>query len=111
MNKVEKPFTTINGVDYPLANSLRVAYKVQGCNNHKSYIEIFQDIGTMPLEKQLEILYVAFQVANPEIGMTQLEFINYYLDNFKLQQVMNQLNDVIHGILGDDDTEAGEQGN
>lgn len=31
----------IKGIEYPLAANLRVAYKLQGSNNHKPYTQIF----------------------------------------------------------------------
>ena len=34
--------TTINGTEYSLGTTLRVAYKVQGQHNHKPYTEVFQ---------------------------------------------------------------------
>lgn len=112
-------FVTINGVDYPLATSLRVAYKVQGQHNHKAYSKVFAEIGDMALEDQINILYAAFQVANPEAKMTQREFLDYYLDHFNLKVVMDQVKEVIQGIMGMDDdelrsnpgAESTEQGN
>lgn len=97
---------TMNGVDYPLATTLRVAYKVQGQHNHKAYSKVFSEIGDMVLEDQIGILFCAFQVANPEIKMTQQEFLNYYLDNFDLKTVMEQVKGVIQGITGMDPDEA-----
>ena len=97
---------TMNGVDYPLATTLRVAYKVQGQHNHKAYSKVFSEIGDMVLEDQIGILFCAFQVANPEIKMTQQEFLNYYLDHFDLKTVMEQVKGVIQGITGMDTDEA-----
>ena len=39
--------TTINGVDYELATTLRVAYKVQGQHNHAPYSKVFSEISDM----------------------------------------------------------------
>lgn len=99
--------TVINGTEYELSTKLRVAFKVQGCHNHKPYTEVFQNIGQMPLEQQIEILFVAFQDANPEVAMTfnKKAFQDYYLENFKLKQVMSQLQEVIKGIMGEDEDE------
>lgn len=94
---------TINGVEYPLATTLRVAYKVQGQHNHKAYSKIFSEIGDMTLEDQIGILFVSFQVANPEVQMTRTQFLDYYLDNFNLKVVMDQVKEVIQGIMGIDD--------
>lgn len=111
----------INGTDYPLATTLRVAYKVQGQHNHKAYSKVFAEIGDMTLEDQIGILFAAFQVANPEVKMTQQQFLDYYLDNFNLKVVMDQVKEVIQGIMGVDpdapesategETTSAEQGN
>lgn len=98
----------INGTDYPLATTLRVAYKVQGQHNHKAYSKVFAEIGDMTLEDQIGILFAAFQVANPEVKMTQDQFLNYYLDNFNLKIVMDQVKEVIQGIMGVDDSEVSQ---
>lgn len=103
------PVTNINGAEYELSTKLMVAYKVQGYNNHKPYTEVFQSIGDMTIEKQIEILYAAFQVANPEVAkeITQKVFFEYYMNNYNLKQMMSQLQDVIKGVLGEDDDAEG----
>lgn len=100
--------TIINGQEYELSTKLLVAYQIQGCHNHKPYLEIFQAVAKMPLERQIEILFVAFRIANPEVATTfnQQAFLNYYLENFNLKQMMNQLQAVIKGITGEDDMVA-----
>lgn len=98
--------TTINGAEYELATSLRVAYKVQGQHNHKPYSEVFSNIGQMKIEDQIGILHCAFQVANPDVPMTKQAFIDYYLDHMNLKQIMAQLKSVIQEITGfSDDSE------
>ena len=106
------PTVNIDGIDYALDTTLRVAYKVQGMNDHKPYSKVFEELGDMLLEKQIEILYIAFQVANPEAARTysQIQFLNYYLEHFNLKEVMAQLKAVIQGVLGESD-EAGNKGN
>ena len=109
----------MNGVDYTLATTLRVAYKVQGQHNHKPYSKVFAEIGEMALEDQIGILFAAFQVANPEVTMTQQQFLDYYLDHYNLKFMMAQVKAVIQGIMGVDpnaqiattSTEAATQGN
>lgn len=110
---MNRPTTTINGVEYSLDTTLRVAYMAQGANNHKPYSEVFQSIGDMMLEKQIEILYLAFKVANPEFAkeFTQSMFLNYYLEHYNLKEVMDQLQGVIKGVLGSNDEEEVKQGN
>lgn len=96
------PFVTINGLDYPLATSLRVAYNVQGQHNHKPYSEVFSKIGEMKIEDQIGILYCAFTVGNPQEKTTKIEFLNYMLDNYKGMQIMELLKNVIGEIMGVD---------
>ena len=91
---------SINGVDYSLATTLRVAYKVQGQHNHKAYSKVFAEIGDMSLEDQIGILFAAFQVANPEVKLTQPQFLDHYLDNYNLKVLMDQVKEVIQGIMG-----------
>lgn len=99
--------TTIQGTEYPLATTLRVAYKVQGQHNHMPYAEVFKRIGDMGIEEQINILYAAFQVANPDQckTITAEVFRDYYLDNYDLKTVMEQLQEVIKGITGATDEE------
>ena len=94
--------TTINGTEYNLSTTLRVAYKVQGQHNHKPYTEVFQGLGDMTLEQQINILYASFQCANPEAAkeITSQKFLDYYLDNYNLKIVMDQLKAVIQEITG-----------
>lgn len=98
------PTVTINGTEYELSTKLRVAYKVQGQNSHKPYSEIFANLNEMPVEGQVDILYAAFEVANPDAKalITRQKFLDWYLDNSTISEIMNQLQDVIGGILGKD---------
>lgn len=95
----------INGVEYELATTLRVAYRVQGQHNHKAYSKVFSELGDMTLEDQIGILYAAFQVGNPMSKMTREEFLNYYLDTYNLKIMMDQVREVIQGIMGVDPDE------
>ena len=101
--------TTINGTEYSLSTTLRVAYKVQGQHNHKPYTEVFQGLGDMTLEQQINILYASFQCANPEAAkeITSQKFLDYYLDNYNLKIVMDQLQAVVKGIMGTEDEDRG----
>lgn len=96
----------INGQEYELATTLRVAYKVQGQHNHKAYSKVFSDVGDMTLEDQIGILFCAFQIANPAVKMTQVDFLNYYLDHFKMKEVLDQLKQVIQEVMGVEDEDA-----
>ena len=111
----------IQGIEYSLANTLRVAYKVQGCNNHKPYSQVFKEVGDATLEKQIEVLFCAFQVANPNVPMKFQTFLDHYLDNYTLRDVLAQVKEVVEGIMGKDededktenseDTESNSEGN
>lgn len=102
--------TKINGTEYDLSTTLRVAYKVQGQHNHKSYTEVFKGLGDMTLEQQINILYASFQCANPEAAkdITSQKFLDYYLDNYNLKIVMDQLQAVVQGIMGTEDEEGSD---
>lgn len=100
-------YTIINGVEYPLATTLRVAYLIQGQHNHKPYAEVFKDIGDMTIEDQIGIIYCAFKCANTDsnVVMSKQSFVDYYLDNFTLREVLGQLQEIVKGIMGEDLTE------
>lgn len=86
---------------YELATNLRVAYVLQGMNNHKSYLSIFQEIDKLPIEKQLEFLYAAYTVGSgSETILSKNDFINDCLDNLDLSQVMEAIKQVVMGITG-----------
>lgn len=107
------PVIKINDKEFPLATNLRVAYKVQSQHNHKPYTAVFQSIGDMAIEEQIDILYAAFTVANPDMAltMTQKNFLNYCLDNFNLKEVMKMLTGVIKGITGKDEESEDSEDN
>lgn len=96
--------TVIDGQEYELSTKLRVAYLVQGQHNHKAYADVFKDIGDMTVEDQIGIIYCAFTVANPEAAFkyTRKVFQDYYLDNFNLKDLLDQLQSIIKGIMGQD---------
>lgn len=98
----------INGQDYPLAATLRVAFKVQGQHNHKPYAEVFKNIGDMTVEEQIGIIYAAFECGNPEVAQfwTRAKFQDYYLDNLNLKDLLDQLQTLIKNIMGDTSDEA-----
>lgn len=103
--------TVINGQEYTLATTLRVAYMVQNQHNHKPYTEVFQNLGDMPLEDQINVLYAAFACANREQAnfITKQTFLDYYLDHYNLKEVMKQLEGVIQGITGTSPEDMEEQ--
>lgn len=85
--------------EYILATTLRVAYILQGMNNHKSYLDIFKEIDKLTLEKQIEFMYAAYTVATPE-SISKEEFLNVCLDNLNLSDIMKCIKDIISGITG-----------
>lgn len=101
----------LNGIEYNLATNLRVAYLLQNQHNHESYSSILSRVGDMPLEQQLDLIYVAFQVANPDTAKTfTKEMFRTYIfdsDEFTATTILNLIRDIIAGILGKDlsDTE------
>lgn len=92
----------IKDVEYPLATTLRVAYKVQGQHNHKAYTEVFKGIGDMGLEDQIGILYAAFECANPQevFKIERQDFLEAYLDTYTISDLMEQIQVIIEGIMG-----------
>lgn len=103
----------INGSEYTLACNLRVAYELQGQHNHKPYSEILSSVGEMPLEQQIDILYIAFKIGNPEVAksFTREMFRGYILDHdeFNAMVLIGLIKKVIAGILGKElpeDTDA-----
>lgn len=97
----------LNGKEYTLASSLRVAYTIQNQHNHKSYVELLSSIDKMNLEDQVGIVYAAFKVANPfdAQSITRDKFFNIFLDNFTVKDLSEYMNAVISSILGTDLTE------
>lgn len=101
----------INGQEYELSTTLRVAYKVQGQHNHKPYTEVFRSLGEMHLEDQIGILYAAFECANPNevFKIKRQDFLDSYLDTYNIKMMMDQIQEVIRGIMGEDFFEDVEQ--
>lgn len=99
----------LNGKEYPLATTLRVAFMVQGQNNHKPYTEVFKELGDMGVEKQIGVIYAAFACANKqeaETVWTEAVFRDYCFDNFNIKDLMEQLSQVIAEIMGEDPQEV-----
>ena len=94
----------LNGNEYPLACNLRVAYVLQNQHNHESYSSILARVGEMPLEQQIDVLYAAFQIANPDTAktFTREMFRTYILDHdeFNASVILKMIKAIISGILG-----------
>lgn len=101
---------TLMDREYPVATTLRVAYKIQGQHNHKPYAEVFRRMGDMHVEDQIGIMYAAFECANPDEAkfISRNKFQEYYLDHYNLKDLMDQLQAVIKGIMGEDFFESSE---
>ncbi|MGN1230065.1 MAG: hypothetical protein ACI4T5_10500 [Prevotella sp.] len=56
-------------------------------------------------------MYCAFQCANPLMvkEMPLKDFTNYYLDNMNLKDLLEQLQALVHGIMGEDPEAPAEQ--
>ena len=109
-----KPTININGEDFQLATTLRVAFKIQGQNEHKPYARIFQELTELPVEKQIDMLYASFICANPEQTkvMNDKEFRDYCFDNMTIKDLMELLQQVIKGIMGiSDDSDSSKDNN
>ena len=95
---------TLNGIEYTLASNLRVAYELQGQHNHKSYTQILSSVDEMTIEQQLDMIYIAFKVKNPDDAKTFTKemFRKYILDSdeFTVTTIMTIISDIIAGILG-----------
>ena len=98
------------GQEYALSNKLRVAYRVQGQHDHKPYTEVFSGVGDMQIEDQIGIIYESFWCANPEARdkISRQQFLEEYLDKYDVKSLMEQLREIIQGIMGvkDDDLAA-----
>lgn len=107
----------IEGKQYDLSTTLRVAYDVQKQHNHKSYVEILSNVDTMLLEEQIGIIYAAFKVANPFDAktITRDKFLETFLDNYTLKDLTEYMKVIVSGILGtsdeDDEDDADTDGN
>lgn len=93
---------TLGTETFDLATTLRVAYEIQGFNNHKSYLEIFQGIDTMTLEQQIDIVYASFKVANKEKAqfLNRKAFSEMFMDEHNLSYLMDLIKQIIEGITG-----------
>lgn len=91
---------TLNDIEYELACNLRVAYELQNKNNHKPYNQVFAELGEAPLEKQIELIYVSFKLANPNELMTSNTFLNYFLDNYDVSYILDVMEYVMAGVMG-----------
>lgn len=93
---------SIGNHSYEIATTLRVAYEIQGMNNHKSYLDVFRDLDKMTIENQIDFIYAGYKVAVPssEPLMDKVSFRNLCLDNLDLMEMMSIIKELIEGITG-----------
>ena len=102
---------TLNGQILYLEANLRVAYQLQNQENHKPYQEILQSVDTMPLEKQVGILYQAYKVglhSNSEPMKFEV-FFDSFLEEYKVVHLMEFIKKIISGILGKEIKDKSEE--
>lgn len=87
----------INGQEYSMKTSLRVAYQMQAEFGHKPYMQILQEVDKMKLEQQIKLLYISFNLANPNT-MTFNQFLDYFLDEGAFVQVTKKMAELIEAI-------------
>lgn len=89
---------TYKGTEYALSDTLRVAYRLQSMHKHESYVNIFEKMGRMPIEKQLQFIYISFDIANPNVAK-ESDFTDWCLDNIGLEQIAGYIEAIIEGIM------------
>lgn len=101
---------TYNGAEYELSTKLRVAFQIQNRFNHKPYAQLFQSIDSMGIEEQIRMLYISFNLANPNV-LSEIEFQNYILDNWGIAQVTETVAHLVEAIMfnGLSDEEVAER--
>lgn len=91
-----------NGKEYPMNTTMRLAYKLQGENGHTPYLDVISNIGDKPVEEQVAVLYTSFVLANPDEAkfISKKDFLDYYLDNVTIMDMMTQIKEVISLMMG-----------
>ena len=85
------------GQEYEVSTTLRVAFTIQNRFNHKPYMQIFQDIQNMMLEEQVRMLFVAFDLKNPNVA-TEKQFLDEVLDNWNLNMITRKVAELVEAI-------------
>lgn len=55
-------------------------------------------MGDFPVEKQIQMLFAAFDIANPGVATFQ-EFLDYCLDTYGLDEFMNSLEELMDDLM------------
>lgn len=85
------------GQEYEVSTTLRVAFIIQSRFNQKPYMQIFQDIQNMKLEEQVRMLFVAFDLKNPNVA-TEKQFLDEVLDNWNLNMITRKVAELVEAI-------------
>ena len=89
------------GEEYELSSKLKVAFLIQKAFNHKPYTEVFRDIGNLGIERQIEIIWLAFKEENPEValGLNLAKFQEGLFEDSNVTYIYEALTGVIEGIM------------
>ena len=87
----------MNGQEYKVNTTLRVAFQMQSEFGHKPYMQILQDVDKLKLEQQIKLLYIGFNLANPNV-MTFQQFLDYWLDNGAFLGITKKMAELVEAI-------------
>lgn len=89
------------GEEYELSSKLKVAFLIQKAFNHKPYTEVFREVGTLGIDRQIEIIWLAFREENPEvaIGLSLTKFQEGLFEESNVTYIYEALTGVIEGIM------------
>lgn len=89
------------GEEYELSSKLKVAFLIQKAFNHKPYTEVFREVGTLGIDRQIEIIWLAFKEENPEvaIGLSLTKFQEGLFEESNVTYIYEALTGVIEGIM------------
>lgn len=88
---------TFKGQEYTLCTTLRTAYNIQNQFGHKPYLSVFNDLDKMVLEQQIKLLYIAFNLANPNV-CTEKEFLDEMLDTGSIITINTTIGKLVEAI-------------
>lgn len=88
---------TFKGQEYALCTTLRTAYTIQNQFGHKPYLRVFEEIDKMVLEQQVKLLYIAFNLKNPDV-CTEKEFFEEMLDTNSIIGINTSIGQLIEAI-------------
>lgn len=95
----------IDGKEVVLSTKLRSAYYMQSLFNHKPYMDIFKDVGTMSIQEQIKVLYAAYHCGGEDQKLTAKEFEDKLLDTFELSDLLSALSTFAEAMMGNRDTD------